>query len=64
MDQVERGRDPTLLAWPVSNYWDTNFPRTQPGRMIFNYGLSGIVSPIGGDRTRARAFRMPDCSGR
>jgi len=60
MDHVERVKNPMLLAWPVSNYWDTNFPRTQPGRMVFNYGLSGISAPelteIG---RRARAFRMP-----
>jgi alpha-mannosidase len=60
MDRVERGKNPTLLAWPVSNYWDTNFPRIQPGRMVFNYGLSGIATPdLAEIGRRARAFRMP-----
>jgi hypothetical protein len=60
MDHVERGKNPTLLAWPVSNYWDTNFPRIQPGRMVFNYGLSGISAPdLAEIGRRARAFRMP-----
>ena len=60
MDHVERGKNPTLLAWPVSNYWDTNFPRIQPGRMVFNYGLSGIATPdLAEIGRRARAFRMP-----
>jgi hypothetical protein len=60
MDQVERGKNPTLLAWPVSNYWDTNFPRIQPGRMVFNYGLSGIAAPdLAEIGRRARAFRTP-----
>ena len=60
MDHVERGKNPTLLAWPVSNYWDTNFPRIQPGRMVFNYGLTGIIAPdLAEIGRRARAFRMP-----
>jgi hypothetical protein len=60
MDHVERGKNPTLLAWPVSNYWDTNFPRIQPGRMVFNYGLTGIIAPdLAEVGRRARAFRMP-----
>jgi hypothetical protein len=40
LDAVPRVRDPLLLAWPANNYWMTNYPLVQAGRMRLRYGLS------------------------
>jgi hypothetical protein len=42
---VPRGEGCLLLGWPLNNYWDTNFPASQPGFKRFRYEL-----------TSARAF--------
>lgn len=36
---VPREANPMLLAWPLNNYWNTNFPLQQPGPIRLRYGL-------------------------
>ncbi|MFO1521160.1 MAG: hypothetical protein U1G05_03810 [Kiritimatiellia bacterium] len=38
-DAVPRDEHPLLLAWPLNNYWNTNFPLAQPGPVRLRYGL-------------------------
>ena len=60
LDSIPRPRRPLLLAWPVSNCWETNFPRRQPGHMRFKFGFRTFVKPDLDDIARqARAFRRP-----
>ena len=39
-DAIPRRERPLLLAWPMNNYWNTNFPRVQPGPVRFQYAFS------------------------
>lgn len=41
---VPRGDGCLLLAWPLNNYWDTNFPASQPGFKRFRYELTSSRS--------------------
>lgn len=38
--RVPRAGQCLLLGWPLNNYWDTNFPASQPGFKRFRYELT------------------------
>ena len=38
-EAIPRQARPLLLAWPMNNYWNTNFPLTQAGSVRFHYEL-------------------------
>jgi hypothetical protein len=47
-DTIPRPANPVLLAWPLNNYWETNFRATQPGVVEFRYTLAshGAFDPV------------------
>lgn len=53
--EIRRDENPTLLAWPLNNYWDTNFMADQRGAMEFNYELNPFT---GFDKKEAYAFSV------
>ncbi|MCX6877187.1 MAG: hypothetical protein NTW21_25765 [Verrucomicrobia bacterium] len=40
LTSVPRADHCLLLGWPLNNYWDTNFPASQPGFKWFRYELT------------------------
>lgn len=45
LDAVPRPRDPLLLSWVANNYWDTNYPQIQRGRITLRHGLLTLATP-------------------
>ncbi|WBB59694.1 hypothetical protein O7599_29710 [Streptomyces sp. WMMC500] len=42
---VPRPGNPLLLSWVSNNYWDTNYPQVQRGRITLRHGLLSLATP-------------------
>lgn len=60
LDSLPRPANPLLLAWPSNNYWDTNTPRVQAGRIHLRYGYVTFGQiDLPALRKKAETFRQP-----
>jgi len=60
LDALPRPRNPLMLAWPANNYWDTNTPRVQSGRIHIRYGFATFgQAGLPSLRKMAEMFRQP-----
>jgi len=60
LDRLPRPSNPMLLAWPVNNYWDTNTPRIQGGRIQLRYGFVTFgIADLAKLQMEAAKFRQP-----
>jgi len=60
LEAVPRQKNPLLLAWPLNNYWNTNFPQSQSGPIRLRYGLLTHGTFDAGEASRqAVAFAQP-----
>jgi hypothetical protein len=57
LDAVPRGIDPLLLAWPVNNYWMTNYPLVQSGHIRLRYGFTSSAT-MDVDAMRRHAYEL------
>ena len=59
-DAIDRVSDPLLLSWVANNYWDTNYPQVQNGRVSLRYGLLTLAEPDQAETAKhAAALRNP-----
>jgi hypothetical protein len=60
-DAIPRQSNPVLLAWPMNNYWETNFRASQPGIVEFRYTFAshGKFDPMRAAREGQQAYNPP-----
>jgi alpha-mannosidase len=58
---IGRTKNPLLLAWPLNNYWETNFRASQPGFVQLRYAFTthGAYDPAGLARQADQVLHPP-----